>query len=334
MERHGFVLGKFAPLHKGHQYLIETALAECGRVTVLVYDCGFYPVPLQVRARWIRTLYPQVEVLEGWGGPECTGDSPEIMRIHEEYIRSMLGTRRITHFYSGEFYGAHVSRALGAVDRRVDESRAHVPVRATWIRENLAANRRFLSDVVFRDLVTKVVFLGSVSTGKSTIAEALAKRHGTTFMPEYGREYWAEHQVDRRVSPEQLVEIAEEHLRREEKAVLASNGVCFVDTNAITTYMFALDYHGSAPPRLAELARDCASRYDLVFLCGDEIPYDDTPDRSGDVKRHAFQRRIIGDLVERKLLYIPLHGTLEERMDKVDRALMDRNIPFGAQARA
>ena len=27
-EKIGFTIGKFAPLHKGHQYLIETALKE------------------------------------------------------------------------------------------------------------------------------------------------------------------------------------------------------------------------------------------------------------------------------------------------------------------
>ena len=38
-ERVGLTLGKFAPLHRGHQYLIETALAETERLVVLIYDC-------------------------------------------------------------------------------------------------------------------------------------------------------------------------------------------------------------------------------------------------------------------------------------------------------
>lgn len=38
---HGLVLGKFAPLHKGHEYLIETALREMDRVTVMIYHCSF-----------------------------------------------------------------------------------------------------------------------------------------------------------------------------------------------------------------------------------------------------------------------------------------------------
>lgn len=42
-------------------------------------------------------------------------------------------------------------------------------------------------------------------------------------MPEYGREYWERHNVDRRLTPEQLVEIAEEHVRREGALVLEAN---------------------------------------------------------------------------------------------------------------
>ena len=34
----GFTIGKFAPLHKGHQYLIETALKEMDKMIVVVYD--------------------------------------------------------------------------------------------------------------------------------------------------------------------------------------------------------------------------------------------------------------------------------------------------------
>ena len=50
---HGLTLGKFAPLHKGHQLVIETALAEVDELTVVIYDSPeVTPVPLSVRANW------------------------------------------------------------------------------------------------------------------------------------------------------------------------------------------------------------------------------------------------------------------------------------------
>ena len=34
--RRGLVIGKFMPLHRGHQLLIDAALADCDDVTVVV----------------------------------------------------------------------------------------------------------------------------------------------------------------------------------------------------------------------------------------------------------------------------------------------------------
>lgn len=234
----------------------------------------------------------------------------------------------MTHFYSSEFYGRHMSIALGAIDRRVDEARQQVPVSATMIRSDPFKYRQYVSGIVYRDLITKVVFVGAMSTGKSTITEALAEQYRTAFASEYGRDYWTEHQVDRRIGIEAFDDIAVGHIKREEQALLTADRYLFVDTNAITTYMYALDYHGRAPELLTRLALENAQRYDLFFLCDDDIPYDDTWDRSGDQKRHVFHKQIIADLKERRIPYITLRGTLEERMRKVDDVLA-KFKPYG-----
>jgi HTH-type transcriptional repressor of NAD biosynthesis genes len=314
MKTTGLTLGKFAPLHKGHQFMIETALSEVDELIVLIYDTDVIEVPLSIRAEWIKKLYPYVTVIEAWDGPDGYSSERAFEIIQEQYIIKTLNGRKITHFYSSEFYGAHVSKALGAVDRRLDEARHTVPVSATKIRSNPWQYREFISDVVYRDLITKVVFVGAMSTGKSTLTEALAQQYHTTFASEYGRDYWTEHQEDRRISFEAFDEIAIGHLEREEKVLVNANKYLFVDTNAITTYMYALDYHGKAPELLTRLALENAGRYDLFFLCDDDIPYDDTWDRSGDQKRHVFQKQIIADLRKRRIPYILLRGTLEERM--------------------
>ncbi len=38
MKKIGFTIGKFAPLHKGHQFLIETAMKEMDEFYIVVYD--------------------------------------------------------------------------------------------------------------------------------------------------------------------------------------------------------------------------------------------------------------------------------------------------------
>jgi HTH-type transcriptional repressor of NAD biosynthesis genes len=320
----GLTLGKFAPLHKGHQLLLDTAVEEMDEVLAIIYDCPeITSVPLNVRANWIRNLYPTVKVVEAWDGPIEVGDSQEIKTNHEDYVLNHLRLGTITHFYSSEFYGEHMSQALGAVNRIVDQDRKMIPVSATKIRENPFSFREYLHPRVYRDLVINVVFLGAPSTGKSTIAARLAQEYDTIWMPEYGREYWNEHQVNRRLSLSQLEELAERHLEREEELLGQANRFLFTDTNATTTRIFSLYYHGSTNPRLNELADQTASRYDLVFVCDTDIPYDDTWDRSGDMNRHVFQKQIVADLVVRRSPFITLRGSIEARVQQA-KAILER----------
>jgi len=322
MKKRGLTLGKYAPLHKGHQLVIETALAEMDELLLIIYDSPeTTTVPLTVRSNWIRNLYPQIQVIEAWDGPTAVGASPQIKKMHEDYILNQLQIQDVTHFYSSEFYGEHMSIALNAVNRLVDHDRQTIPISGSTIRGNPFVYRDYLHPTVYRDLITNIVFLGAPSTGKTTIATQLATIYNTVWMPEYGRTYWETHHHERRLSLDQLVEIAEEHLVREEALFQQANRYLFTDTNALTTAMFSLAYHGKIAPRLLALAQKAMSRYDLVFLCDTDIPYDDTWDRSGEAQRYTFQKQIVSDLVVRKLPFIVLQGDLQTRIQQVQQIL-------------
>lgn len=322
MSKIGLTLGKYAPLHRGHQMVIETAISEMDHVIVLIYDVPeVTQIPLPVRSKWIRDLYPQVEVLEAWDGPVEVSSDPDITLKHDAYLRRRMTGKNITHFYSSEFYGQHVSHALDAIDRRVDNRRATVPVSASIIRQSPFEYRQFVDPRVYRDLVTHVLFLGAPSTGKTTLAQQLATEHNTVWVPEYGREYWQEHQVDRRLTLEQLVEIGEGHRQRENQLLLEANRYMFIDTDASTTRQFSMYYHDRCHPKLEKLVEECSQRYDLFFLCQPDIPYDDTWDRSGAVFRESFQRRIEADLRARRIPYHSLSGTVPQRIQCVNEVL-------------
>ena len=103
MKSQGLCLGKFAPFHLGHEFMINEALKTVEKLTVLIYEApGLTEVPLTRRADWIRTFNPEIEVIECPDGPtdvtyEITG-----MQRHEEYVIEKLGERKITHFFSSE----------------------------------------------------------------------------------------------------------------------------------------------------------------------------------------------------------------------------------------
>jgi NadR type nicotinamide-nucleotide adenylyltransferase len=302
--------------------VINEALKTVEHLTVLIYEApGLTEVPLTRRANWIRDSNPEIEVIECPDGPtdvtyEITG-----MQAHEQYVLKKLGESKITHFFSSEPYGEHMSAALGAIDIRIDQGRERVPISATTIREDLYAHRRFLSPRVYFDHLIKVVLLGAPSTGKSTLAEKLAEHFKTTHMPEYGREYWELNNIQRRLTPEQLLEIAVTHRERELVLAHEANQYFFIDTNALTTKVFSQYYHGDSLPGLSELSNETKERYDLVILCGDDIPYDDTVDRSGETNRSDFQKSTIQELDEMGIKYHEVTGSIQDRISQVSRIL-------------
>jgi hypothetical protein len=128
-------------------------LKEVGKLLVIVYGArSTTDIPLAMRAKWIRSLYPMVELIEAPGAPEETGTSPEIRRLHEDFLVSLIAGRRIDAFYSSETYGEYASRVLGCVNRIVDKDRLSVPVSSTLIRDNPLAARDWLCPLVRADL--------------------------------------------------------------------------------------------------------------------------------------------------------------------------------------
>jgi NadR type nicotinamide-nucleotide adenylyltransferase len=72
----------------------------------------------------------------------------------------------------------------------VDRARAAVPVSGTLIRSDPLAYLEFLEPCVRAYFVRRVVLIGAESTGKTTLAQQLAERFNTTWVPEYGRVHW------------------------------------------------------------------------------------------------------------------------------------------------
>lgn len=145
----GFTIGKFAPFHKGHQFLIETALKEMDKVIVVVYDTDVIDVPTEKRANWIKDLYPNVEIKYAYNPPSQYGLDKDSVDIQMKYLTKIMEDEKPTHFYSSEKYGKSVAEYMQIVDRRVDSQRKIVPITATQVRQDIDKNKQWLEDKVY-----------------------------------------------------------------------------------------------------------------------------------------------------------------------------------------
>ncbi len=148
----GFTIGKFAPFHKGHKYLIETALKEMDEFIVVVYDTNVIDIPTLVRANWIKELYPNIKVIIAHNPPTKFGLDKESVNIQMTYLLNLLKGYHPTHFYSSEEYGASVAKYMNIIDRRIDNKRQNIPISASKIRNDLDGNKKWLENNIYEYL--------------------------------------------------------------------------------------------------------------------------------------------------------------------------------------
>lgn len=150
----GLTIGKFAPLHKGHQFLIETALSKVDKLVVMIYDCPeVISIPLSVRAGWIKKLYPKVIIIKASDSPKKIGKDEEAIKAQTDYILGKVSDYKITHFFSSEWYGEFVSKALGAENVLVDADRKKFPISGSLSRSDIEKYKDMINQDVYRDLI-------------------------------------------------------------------------------------------------------------------------------------------------------------------------------------
>jgi len=320
--RHALIVGKFAPPHRGHQLLIEAALAQAEQVTVLCYAVpDFTAMPSDSRAQWLRDLYPRVDVFTPSGAPrDDAGDAAARKFVREWLAHHHL---QIDAVFTSEDYGDALARELGkqVVHRGVDALRSEVPISARAIRTDVHAHRQWLHPSVYRHFVRRVVFVGAESTGKSTLTSTLAQRYDTSFVPEVGRFVWEQKRGE--LSAQDYVDIAVRHRAAEDVAQMRANRFLFVDTNAITTMLLGFCYRqlDVAPPQLRAFADECKARYAFTFVCADDIAFEQDGWRDDGSWRERVQGMVLYDLAVRGIEYRVVHGSLAARVEAVSRVL-------------
>jgi NadR type nicotinamide-nucleotide adenylyltransferase len=170
--------------------------------------------------------------------------------------------------------------------------------------------------------IQRVCLLGAESTGKTTMAAALAERFDTVWVPEYGRGYTeAGREAGAPWHTDELVHIVriQAWLERELAAQATRALVC--DTDAFTTSVFHdVLVGGPQPAELREAVE--RERYDLFLLCGTDVPFvqDGWRDERARtrIEMHERYRRFLEERGERWLL---LEGDHETRLSKASAAV-------------
>ena len=313
MKKIGLTVGKYAPFHKGHQYLIETALREMDALIIIVYNAPkSTDMPLNVRANWIRKLYPTVTVIEGWDVPTEEGWSEANQRRHEAYIISLLNGVQISAFYSSESYGERMSLALGCKNRIVDMARNAINICATDIRNDAFGFREYLNPIVYSDFVTNVFLLGDSDSGKTELSIALANTYGES-------NHFIAH-----VKTEDLIEAeyaprALEYNRLFLEKNYESHHYLFLDHDFITMQLNHRNKYHKNNETIEALITQNRSRYDLVFVCESEDENKINP------LQNTNSTQLVSELLALKMPYMKLSGSLESKLYKVKRVLSQFN---------
>ena len=158
----------------------------------------------------------------------------------------------------------------------------------------------------------RLALLGGESTGKTTLAQALAAQLGTAWVPEYGRQRWEELRAT--LGVDELLRVARQQVALEDAAAARSTGWLVCDTTPLTTLQYCLHDHGQAPPELLALAR---RPYDLLVVCDPDFNFVQDGCRRDDGFRRAQHAWTLARLHEQGLPYLSVGGPVRSRVAQV-----------------
>ncbi len=310
----GVIIGKFLPPHHGHKFFIETAASQVDELTVFV--CGHHDdfIDVVVRARWLREIHPNVRILSVYDIYDDDANSP----LWANLTMTWLGYKPDVAFTS-EDYGERWAKEMGSDHVLVDFERKKVPMSGTKVRAAPLENWDYIEPVVRAHYARRICVLGAESTGSTTLAEALAERYQTNWVPEYGREYCEKYWdgLDYVWKSEEFTVIAREQTRRENEAAKWCNKVLICDTNAFATRLWHERYMGFFSPAVDEIV-DQTPKPVLYVLTDIDIPFVQDGIRDGEHIRAQMHARFIEELEKQDVPWILVSGTIEERIAQVE----------------
>lgn len=160
--------------------------------------------------------------------------------------------------------------------------------------------------------IIRIAIVGPECTGKSTLAEQLAKHYNTSFVPEYAREY-----LDKLQHPytlDDIVNISRGQILLEDELATKANKILICDTTLLVTKIWAEFKYHQCPPWIKENL--FKRKYNLHLLTDIDIPWQADP-----LREHPNLRQELFDIYKKEIEalganYTVISGTPDERMKR------------------
>jgi NadR type nicotinamide-nucleotide adenylyltransferase len=173
-----------------------------------------------------------------------------------------------------------------------------------------------------RPAALRIAIYGPESTGKSSLAAALAERFGEPWAPEYVRAFWNER--GGRIVADDLDAIARGQIEAEAAAARRARRVMFADTELLTNVLWAdLLFPGACPAWVRREAEARSRHYALYVFCDTDLPFEPDPQRCfPDEAGRSRCRHLWLDTLERhRLPALHLSGPWPTRLARAEAAV-------------
>jgi HTH-type transcriptional repressor of NAD biosynthesis genes len=198
MYKIGITIGKFMPLHKGHELMIDFGAAMLDDLVIMVSGNEDDEIPLTQRYKWVSEYVEQRRFhnvvvqkhVDKSPAPVNVDDHGTVLdpKFQKYWIKEFNRAEpEATHIVSSDFYGQKMADLMGLEWLPVDPLRETVDISGIEIRNDPERNFEYISDVAKPYFTTKVAIVGPESTGKSTMTRRLAQVFDAAQVHEYGR---------------------------------------------------------------------------------------------------------------------------------------------------
>jgi len=333
MRKIGLTIGKFMPLHKGHELMIDFGAAMLNEINVMVSGKETDEIPLMTRYDWVREKYkdnPKVKVhyhIDNSPTPVNVDKDGTVLDVDFKYYWAhefQKHARGLTHIVTSDFYGQAMATLMNVEWLPVDPQREMVDISATKIRNDPMRYFNYISDVAKPYFVKKVAIVGPESTGKSTLVKDLALAIALSAkVTEYGRTLSESKRND--LTEDDFMNITQGQQVLIDIAVANTKSMVVIsDTEAYTTYLFTKKYLGYFVESIRSQATE--QEIDLYIVLAPTVSWVDDGTRvmGDDEERRQFFDKMIELLEEDGKNYVVIDDvSFSDRTDSAFNAFED-----------